>query len=461
MKKVVLFISVLVMLFCCALCLAEEKPTISFDAESYSVAVGKSIKLKTTITPRSKVKLEWSSSDEGIATVAPNGAVKGLSAGETVITVKAVDDPEISASCKVTVVIPVNKITVSDPKIILAPDTTWIQNFTVEPADATVKDLEWSSSKESVATVDENGVITGVAVGNCKIIATAKDGSKKKVVVSVQVGKFDVVIAEPGEVTVDFPTRGGWTGSMIMIGSFVMEESEETVVNFKNGVVCEGSAEHTLRPIKAGTEIVEVVKKHNRKVTGRQKYKVYVAQNAAVAESDDEIGCLPAESYEGHTYQVFYSGRSWDEAETFCERHGGHLVTITTENEQEFVENYLAKAEKMESYWIGLNSGKGKSFKTWITKEKISYTKWAEGNPDRNDKYSCGRIAASTYADNNDWTMERGTWDDESNHYIYINGFICEWDDENAAQPVEPKITTDQEDNNDEDVQETEEEAVS
>lgn len=48
---------------------------------------------------------------------------------------------------------------------------------TVEPSNATNKGLDWSSSNESVATVDDSGKVTAVGAGTCNIIATAKDGS--------------------------------------------------------------------------------------------------------------------------------------------------------------------------------------------------------------------------------------------------------------------------------------------
>lgn len=49
-------------------------------------------------------------------------------------------------------------------------------SYTLLPEDTTVKTIEWSSSDESVATVDENGVITGVAVGSAVITGMTLDG---------------------------------------------------------------------------------------------------------------------------------------------------------------------------------------------------------------------------------------------------------------------------------------------
>ena len=59
----------------------------------------------------------------------------------------------------------------------ICPDMTKQLGATVYPANAYDKSVTWSSTNESIATVDSNGKVTGVAAGNCQIIATAADGS--------------------------------------------------------------------------------------------------------------------------------------------------------------------------------------------------------------------------------------------------------------------------------------------
>ena len=64
---------------------------------------------------------------------------------------------------------------------------------TVKPADATNQTLKWSSSDETVASVDENGRLTPHKKGKCVITAAATDGSKKKATckVTVKAAKAD------------------------------------------------------------------------------------------------------------------------------------------------------------------------------------------------------------------------------------------------------------------------------
>ena len=71
----------------------------------------------------------------------------------------------------------VTSITLSERSLELMQAEKHDLTATISPSDATYKNVTWSSTKESVATVDSKGQITAVGVGSCSIIATAKDGS--------------------------------------------------------------------------------------------------------------------------------------------------------------------------------------------------------------------------------------------------------------------------------------------
>ncbi|MCM1499013.1 MAG: glycoside hydrolase family 9 protein [Clostridium sp.] len=72
---------------------------------------------------------------------------------------------------------PVESIKVTLSAASITKGQTATASVEVLPADATDKTVTWSSSKSSVATVSPSGVVTAVAAGNAKIIATANDGS--------------------------------------------------------------------------------------------------------------------------------------------------------------------------------------------------------------------------------------------------------------------------------------------
>lgn len=93
----------------------------------------------------------------------------------------------------------------------------------------------------------------------------------------------------------------------------------------------------------------------------------------------------PGESvtFNGHTYVLYdHSAGSWQEAEEFCERNGGHLVTITSAEEQQAVHNLLNESTK--SYcWLGATDKDSEGNWVWITGESLSaYSNWDPNQPD-------------------------------------------------------------------------------
>lgn len=120
----------------------------------------------------SKLNLTWTSSDETVATVDETGLVTAVGAGEADVTV-SVADANISSTTHIKVVIL--------PTGVEAPETLSLElngenskalGAKMTPEDATEVKLAYESSNENVATVDENGVVTAVGVGECTITTT-------------------------------------------------------------------------------------------------------------------------------------------------------------------------------------------------------------------------------------------------------------------------------------------------
>lgn len=127
----------------------------------------------------SKLTVEWTSSDESVATVDATGMVVAVSAGETDITA-SVTDSEMSAVCKVTVKVAAKDITVPDNLDVKLNDgnETTVE-ATVSPADATDVKVSYASTDEAVATVDKDGRVQVLQPGECDIITTLmQDGEK-------------------------------------------------------------------------------------------------------------------------------------------------------------------------------------------------------------------------------------------------------------------------------------------
>ena len=119
----------------------------------------------------SKLTVEWTSSDESVATVDATGMVVAVSAGEADITA-SVTDSEMSAVCKVTVKVAAKDITVPDNLDVKLNDgnETTVE-ATVSPADATDVKVSYASTDEAVATVDKDGRVQVLQPGECDLQA--------------------------------------------------------------------------------------------------------------------------------------------------------------------------------------------------------------------------------------------------------------------------------------------------
>lgn len=137
----------------------------------------------------------WSSSDEKIAKVDKTGNVEAISAGEAVITVKA---GEKTATCKVTVNIPITSIYLNKTSIELnSIGDSYQLNASYYPSDADGA-IIWKSDDEGVASVDQTGKVTAVGKGTTTI--TVSCGSVKDTCTVVSKGESDgsQIIPSPG-----------------------------------------------------------------------------------------------------------------------------------------------------------------------------------------------------------------------------------------------------------------------
>lgn len=129
-------------------------------------------------------KITYISGDTDVLTVAEDGTITALKAGEATITA-TVDGTDVKSECVVTVLPSAEKITLSSTKLTLEPDASEQLTFTVFPENADTSHKVWYSSDESIATVDEDGNIKGVKDGTCEIsLAMADQNATCKVTVS-------------------------------------------------------------------------------------------------------------------------------------------------------------------------------------------------------------------------------------------------------------------------------------
>ena len=157
-----------------------EVNDVGLDKSEMEMVAGDSYQFTVTLKPdnASDKTLSWSSSDENVATVDNSGKVTAISEGKVTITVKT-SNPAQSASCDITVKaasIPVTGVNIDSWIINIGVNETAAIAYTIQPEDATNKEVTFSSDNTDVVAVDSEGTLVGVSSGSAKVTVTTVDG---------------------------------------------------------------------------------------------------------------------------------------------------------------------------------------------------------------------------------------------------------------------------------------------
>lgn len=145
--------------------------SVTLSATEAELIVGNTMQLTATVAPENVTDktITWSTSDEAVATVAADGTVTAVAPGQAVITAAC---GEASATCALTVKpVLAESVTISETEAELTEGETLQLTATVAPDNTTDKTVTWTSSDETVATVDAEGLVTAVAPGQTVITA--------------------------------------------------------------------------------------------------------------------------------------------------------------------------------------------------------------------------------------------------------------------------------------------------
>ena len=253
----------------------------------------------------SKLTVEWTSSDESVATVDATGMVVAVSAGEADITA-SVTDSEMSAVCKVTVKVAAKDITVPDNLDVKLNDgnETTVE-ATVSPADATDVKVSYASTDEAVATVDKDGKVQILQPGECDIVTTLTQEDKKVVEKKTHIKAY----YEVEGITLD-KTEGILTaGNTVALNATVLPEeiADETTVTWtssdekvatvdENGKVTAIAAGEATITATAGEESsnYEVTVEQPKKVTTSNKTYSSSSSNSSAVTPSNPAPVAPA-----------------------------------------------------------------------------------------------------------------------------------------------------------------------
>ena len=190
---------------------------VALNKASATIKEGTALQLAATVMPDNAPNngVSWSSSNSSIATADQNGKVTAHKAGVATITVTT-DDGGHMATCRVTVVsasawVPVTGVTLDKTSATVTAGDTLQLTASVQPGNASNKGVSWSSSDVSIATVDQNGLVTAHKPGEAAITATTDDGGHTATcdvtVVAAAAGELDAERIAPESVPLAAPAQ--------------------------------------------------------------------------------------------------------------------------------------------------------------------------------------------------------------------------------------------------------------
>lgn len=210
---------------------------------------GEKTQLGVTLNPWNARPQEfvWSSSDESVVKV-ENGNITALKEGSAEITVKTADS-QFSTKCTINVKdIKVESIELNKDTMDIKVGDSETLTATVNPENATNKNVTWASADEKIATV-ENGKVVGVSAGTTMVTVTSEDGKfSDSCIVNVKASEVPPTKPEATKITLDkdsaklnvgdkLTLKASVTPSDAAMPEIVWSSSDEKVATVKDGVV--------------------------------------------------------------------------------------------------------------------------------------------------------------------------------------------------------------------------------
>jgi uncharacterized protein YjdB len=229
---------------------------ITLNVTTLSLNPNQTSQLISTISPTnaSNKNITWSSSNTNVATVSGTGLVRAIGNGNATIRATTVDQSKV-ASVTVSVITPITSvtgITLNITTLLLNPTQTSQLIPTISPANASNKNITWTSSNTNVATVSDTGLVRAIGNGNAIIRATTVDQSK---VATVYVTVITPVIG----ITLNVPTiriQLNLTGQIIPIITPTTASNKSIVWSSSNTQICTVNTSGVIRGVTRGSAIV-------------------------------------------------------------------------------------------------------------------------------------------------------------------------------------------------------------
>ena len=187
--------------------------------------------------------------------------------------------------------------------------------------------------------------------------------------------------------------------------TFTAKEVKDIIISTATGSY--GSVKEQYPLLNARLAVEKAIKLSNEKAKGQT--------------GDD----LPFEPSGEHQYKIFYDTLTWEEAKAACEAKGGHLATITSEEEQQKLNLYNAGNHNL---WIGGYKNADGQW-CWVNGEPWTYENWGDGEPNNSSNVVAGESCVAMWPEK---------WNDLANSNTYEqSGYICEWEASDVAEETQ------------------------
>ena len=184
-------------------------------------------------------------------------------------------------------------------------------------------------------------------------------------------------------------------------------------------------------PTFTAKEVKDIIKSTATGGYGEEGYKMLNAKLAVEkaielrnqkAKKEENSSDDPTER---HKYEIFRETLTWEEAKAACEAKGGHLATITSQEEQKMIESLNTQNSKL---WIGGYKNSAGQW-CWVTGELWKYQNWGDGEPNNSSNVVADESCVAV------WPVK---WNDLANSNTYEqSGYICEWEASDVAEETQ------------------------
>ncbi len=239
----------------CKITVTEKSTGITLSKSEIVLENGHSEKIGYVLAPEGATTvLTWKSLDSSIATVDNTGTVVGKKAGSTYIVVTSEDG--YSETCKVTVTQQASGISLEMTELTLGVGDSYTVGVTFTPEDSTERLINWSSQNSKIASVNSDGTITGVSVGNTVIFARIASGEMAQIMVAVN-NKLGNMTLDKSKKTITV----GATFTLKPIFTPSNASNKKVTWSSSNKSVATVSTSGKVKGIKGGTSMITCVSK--------------------------------------------------------------------------------------------------------------------------------------------------------------------------------------------------------